>query len=191
MVTPSGNGPPWWDREVDQAGRRIRNDVRVAALDIWQKVCAQTRNALGDAADASGLLESSVEQISRYLDRLGASPFSENTPGLLTVAFCRMLARRAAKLRRIKTVGDSSEIAGMLVAPNWVRIANLRLDAEKIERQLSERARAIVALKSAGYGWKYIAEVFGTSISNAKSRFWREVKRAKRQVLSGTLSHHR
>jgi DNA-directed RNA polymerase specialized sigma24 family protein len=190
MATPSGKRPLWWDREVDQAGRRIRNDVRVAALTIWQKVCAQTRTALGDAADASGLLESSVEQISRYLDRLGASPFSENAPGLLTVAFCRMLARRAAKLRRIKTVGDASEIAGMLVAPNWVRIANLRLDAEKIERQLSERGRAMVALKCAGYGWQYIAESFGISVSNAKSRFWREVKRAKRQVLNGAAPNH-
>jgi hypothetical protein len=182
MATPSRQAPPWWDREVDQAGRRIREDVRTAACDIWQRACGQTRTILGDSADASGLLESSVEQISRYLDRHGASLFSENTAGLLTVAFGRTLARHAAKLRRFKTFGDVSEVAGLLVAPNSIRLAHLRLDAEKIERQLSDRGRAIVALKCAGHGWEYIAGSFGISVSNAKSRFWREVKRAK-QVL--------
>jgi len=182
MAISSRQAPPWWDREVDQTGRRIRADVRTAACHIWRRVCAHTRFFLGDFADAAGLLESAVAQISRYLNRLGAPPFSENTAGLLTVAFARALRRHATKLRRFQTFGDPDELDEPLLAQQWIGLIDLRLDVEKIVRQLSERGCTIVALKSAGYEWEYIAQMLRTTVAAAKSGFWREVKRARRRA---------
>ncbi len=185
MATPSCKAPPWWDRERDHAGRPIRDDVRMAALEIWPHACARARAVLRDVAEASGLLESAVAQISRYLDRLGAAPFSENTAGLLTVAFFRALGRQAAKLRRWEALGGMGEFAERLSAPNLINMVDLRLDVEKIIRQLSDRGCTIVALKSAGYEWKYIAHLVGTTVSVAKGGFWREVRQARLRVKKG------
>jgi hypothetical protein len=170
---------------ADHAGRPIRDDVRIAALEMWPRACARARAVLRDVADAAGLLESAVEQISRYLDRLGASPFSENTAGLLTVAFCRTLGRHAAKLRRLETLGSAVEFAQLMSTSDLIGLVELRLDVDKIVRQLSYHGCTIVALKSAGYEWKYIAHLVGTTVSVAKTGFWREVRRARLRVEKG------
>lgn len=185
MATLSRKTPPWWDREVDHQGWRIRDDVRMAALEIWPQACARARAVLRDVAEASGLLETAVAQISRYLDRLGARPFAENTAALLNVAFCRVLGRHAAKLRRLETLGGAVEFAQLVSTSNLINLVELRLDVEKIVRQLNDRSCTIVALKSAGYEWKYIAHLVGTTVSVAKSGFWREVRRARLRVKKG------
>ena len=62
----------WWDREIDDAGRPIRPDVRLAAQEIWQEACRRTQAVLADNAAAAELMEYSVAQVSRYLDRHSA-----------------------------------------------------------------------------------------------------------------------
>ena len=58
----------WWDREIDSAGRPIRADVRLAAHEIWEGACHRTQAVLADHTHAADLMESSVTQVSRYLD---------------------------------------------------------------------------------------------------------------------------
>lgn len=111
MSTSSGENVLWWDREVDSTGKRIRMDVRCAAREIWEDACKQTRILIGEACAAALLMERSVAQISRYLDRRGIPVSGQDVKRLLTCAFARRLRRYAAKLRRIRLVGDMSQIA--------------------------------------------------------------------------------
>src|ERR1700692_2441080 len=81
----------WWDRELDHAGRPIRPDVRLAGHEIWEQACQRTQVLLADQSPAAELMENTVAQVSRYLDRIGA-PLSTRKYGLVLVAFCRALA---------------------------------------------------------------------------------------------------
>jgi hypothetical protein len=76
----------WWDRDVDQTGRPIRSDVRLAGHEIWEQACQRTKVLLDDLSPAAELMENSIAQVSRYLDRIGA-PESSQKHGLLMVAF--------------------------------------------------------------------------------------------------------
>jgi DNA-directed RNA polymerase specialized sigma24 family protein len=96
----------WWDREVDCKGRQIRGDVRSAAHEVWKEACRRTRSLLADPAQAADVMEDSVAQVSRYLDRIGA-PSSPPKNGLLLLAFSRVLRRLAAKSRRLEPAGGA------------------------------------------------------------------------------------
>ena len=111
MAANASNGPVWWDRERDCSGRQIRADVRAAAHEVWPNACRQTQSLLGDMSEAAELMEKSVAQVSKYLDRAGADPFSQNTRGILMCAFCRSLRRYAMKLKRLQLVGGSAELS--------------------------------------------------------------------------------
>jgi hypothetical protein len=101
-----------WDRDVDQAGRPIRRDVRLAGHEIWDQACQKTRALLDDHGPAAELMENSVAQVSRYLNRIGA-PESSEKRGLL--AFCRALQRHRAKSTRLKLVGACVELSNYTV----------------------------------------------------------------------------
>lgn len=79
MAEDARNAPVWWDREFDSSGLQIRADVRTAGHEIWPSACRQARSLLGDVSDAAELIEQSVAQVSQYLDRAKAEPFSQNT----------------------------------------------------------------------------------------------------------------
>src|SRR5579864_7490761 len=100
MSASFGGNPSWWDRDFDYTGRPIRTDVRTAAHEVWDQACGRVQAVLGDTSDAASMMERSVIQVSRYLDRMGSVPFSGNTHGLLVAAVCRLLRRYRAKLRR-------------------------------------------------------------------------------------------
>lgn len=100
----------WWDRDVDHTGRPIRSDVRLAGHEIWEQACQRTKVLLDDLSPAAELMENSIAQVSRYLDRIGA-PESSQKHGLLMVAFCRGLRRYAAKLNRLEFVGGAGELS--------------------------------------------------------------------------------
>jgi DNA-directed RNA polymerase specialized sigma24 family protein len=163
---------------VDRGGRRIRPDVRSAGHEIWDHACQQTQVLLGDNAPAAELMESTVAQVSRYLDRIGA-PSSTRKHGLLLVAFCRALHRYAAKSKRLELVGGTTELANYTADTAWVRQIDARLDLERIIRQLSERNAAILTLRAAEYEWKEIAEMFGVSVAAIRNSFWREVEKLR------------
>jgi DNA-directed RNA polymerase specialized sigma24 family protein len=158
--------------------------VRVAAREIWDKARNRARRTLGESSEAAELLETSVEQISRYLDRAQAAPFSANTCGLLMLAFHRALQRRAGKLRRVEAIGGSTELADMLRTPDWRGELERRLDLEKVVRNLSERSRAILALRTAGYDWQHIAKVLKIAPSTAQNSFWQDMRKAHLKMLT-------
>ena len=169
----------WWDREVDDVGRPIRPDVRLAAQEIWHEACRRTQAILADNAAAAELMECSVAQVSRYLDRHAAPSCEHSMNGLLLLAFSRALKRRAAKVNRIESIGGSSDLANHTVDDSWGRQVDARLDLERIVRHLSDRSSTVLALRWAGFDWKEIAQLLGTSVAVVRNGFWREIKQAR------------
>lgn len=169
----------WWDRDVDQAGRPIRPDVRLAGHEIWEQACQRTRALLDDHGPAAELMENSVAQVSRYLDRIGA-PESSQKHGLLMVAFCRGLRRYAAKLNRLEFVGGSGELANHALDEGWAVHVNVRLELARIVRKLRGENGAALMLRAAGYEWDDVAQILGKSSSAIRISFWREIKRIRR-----------
>ena len=166
----------WWDRDVDQAGRRIRPDVRLAGHEIWECACKRTRAAVGEHAPAAELLESAVAQVSRYLDRIGA-PLSPRKHALLMVAFSRTLRRYAAKSLRLHFVGD--ELSSSIADERWISGIYPRLQMEDIIRKLSARNGTVLMLRAAGYEWKEIAPLVGSSVPAVRNGFWREINQIR------------
>lgn len=169
----------WWDREFDFTGRPIRTDVRAAASEVWERACHQAKAMLDDASEAGALMEHSVMQISRYLDRRGTSLPVQDTKGLLMCAFWRRLHRSAAKLRRMELAGDINEVSALSTNRSCTTEADCRLDAEKAVRQLSARARIMYELRNAGFDWKEIAQMLGATDAAARAEYSRELKRVK------------
>jgi hypothetical protein len=188
MNVLSGNGPLWWDRELDPTGKPIRLDVRSAAREVWDEACRQTRTLLGEPCEAAVLMERSVAQISRYLNRRGVPTFSEDTSGLLMCAFCRALRRHVAKLRRIQLTPDLSEASERVPSQSCTSEEDCRLDAEKAARQLSERGRQMYELRRAGFEWREIAQTLKTTDAAARAEFSRDLKRARLRMKNKSLS---
>jgi len=156
--------------------------VRRAAHEVWGQACNRAQAILGDSNDAAALMERSVSQVSRYLDRIGATPFAGNTSGLLIRAFCRALRRYALKLRRIELVGDLSDFSDQAPARGCTSKEDCRIDAEKATRQLSVRGRTMFDLRTVGFEWQEIAEILKMTDCAARAEFSRELKRAKLKV---------
>src|SRR6266478_626553 len=166
----------WWDRDVDHAGRPIRPDVRLAGHEIWERACQRTQVLLADQSPTAELMENTVAQVSRYLNRIGA-PLHTRKHGLLLVAFCRAVRHYAAKSSRVEFVGGSDELSNRTADNAWVRQVNARLDLENVVRQLSKRNAAVLTLRAAEYEWKEIAHLFGVSVAAIRNGFWREIGR--------------
>jgi DNA-directed RNA polymerase specialized sigma24 family protein len=182
MNTLSGKNPAWWDQELDPTGKPIRLDVRSAAREVWNDACTQARSLLGEPCEAAGLMERSVVQISRYLNRRGVATFSQDTSSLLMCAFCRALRRHVVKLRRIELAPDLSEASERPPTRSCTTEEDCRLDAEKAARQLSARGRQMYKLRHAGFEWREIAQKLSTTDAAARAEFSRELKRARMKM---------
>jgi DNA-directed RNA polymerase specialized sigma24 family protein len=137
-------------------------------------------------------MESTVAQVSRYLDRAGVVEFSRKIDGLLMFAFQRALYRRVSKLKRLNTFEGTGELSHWAVDRTWTRQIHARLELERIVQLLSERSRTVLALRYAGYTWKESAKVLGASVSGLRSAFWRDIARVKSQLeLSGSAKPER
>lgn len=178
----SSESPLWWDRDVDRAGRPIRPDVRAAAHAIWGSAHRLAQSLISDGSQAADLMETTVAQVSRYLDRGEVGVFSREINGLLRVSFQRALQRRVAKLNRLETLGGSAELSNRAVDEKWARHVHARLQLEEIVRLLCDRSRTILALRYAGYTWKETAQLLGDSVPALRSAFWRDVTRVKREL---------
>jgi hypothetical protein len=179
MTATRSKQPLWWDREIDSAGNPLRADVRSSAHQLWDQACKRVHTVLGDPGEAAGLMEKSVAQVSRYLDRIDCTSCERDATGLLMSAFSRALRRYAIKLRRLEFVDNVSEVMKALPARKCASKEDCRLDAEKAARNLSPRGRRMHELRLVGFEWKEIAEVLKTTPDAARAEFSREVKRAK------------
>jgi DNA-directed RNA polymerase specialized sigma24 family protein len=157
----------WWDREADQAGRPIRADVRLAGHEIWKQACRRTQALLDDQGPAAELMENTIAQVSRYLDRIGA-PES-----------CRRLRRYATKLNRLELVGGSGELSSRTLGEGWVAQVNARLELARMVRKLSDKNGTVLMLRAAGYEWKDVAQILGKSPAAIRNSFWREIERIR------------
>jgi DNA-directed RNA polymerase specialized sigma24 family protein len=124
-------------------------------------------------------METTVAQVSRYLDRRGVIVFSREISGLLMRAFQRSLYRHVVKMRRLQTIGGTEELSRLAVDRNWTHQIHVHLEFEQIVGMLRERSRTILALRYAGYTWKESALTLGTSVPALRSAFWRDVDRVK------------
>ncbi len=179
----------WWDREVDSVGKPIRDDVRLAAHEIWEEARRRAQALVADEALAADVMECSVMQVSRYLDRQAAPLCSRKMHGLLMLAFSRALQRRAAKLNRVESVGGTSELSNRAVDQVWSRQVEARLDLDNIVRKLSQRSGTVLALRSAGYDWKEIAQLLATSVAKVRNSFWREMEKGRRTLRREGFRH--
>jgi DNA-directed RNA polymerase specialized sigma24 family protein len=180
----SGNRPIWWDRDVDSTGQPLRQDVRAAAHAIWDRAYSRVQAILGDSCDAAGLMEGSVAQVSRYLNRTRAVPDENAASAILMCAFCRALRRYAIKLHRIELIGDFTELAETAsFRTGGPTKEDCRLDAERAARRLSPRARTMLELRKVGFEWKEIAAVLKMTNCAARAEFSREVKKARLRHL--------
>ncbi len=166
----------WWDREIDDAGRPIRPDVRLAAQEIWPAACRRTQAALADNTAAGELMEYSVAQVSRYLDRHSAPLRACKMNGLLLLAFSRALKRRAGKINRIESIGGTGDFANHMADDTWWRRVEAQLDLERIVCRLSDRNNTVLALRWAGYDWNEISQLLGMSVTVVRNGFWREIR---------------
>jgi DNA-directed RNA polymerase specialized sigma24 family protein len=175
----------WWDSDADRAGRPLRPDVRAAAHGIWGSACRQAQSLISDSSQAADIMESTVAQVSRYLDRGGVAVFSRQIDGLLMHAFQRSLYRYVAKLRRVENWGGTGEMSRRVVDRAWADRVHAHLELDQVVRLLSKKSRTILALRYAGYTWKESARVLGSSVSALRSAFWRDVARVKNALKSG------
>jgi hypothetical protein len=155
----------------------------LAGHEIWEQACQRTHALLDDHGPAAEIMENSVAQVSRYLDRIGA-PESSQKHGLLMVAFCRGLRRYAAKLNRLELVGGSVELASRALDEAWTRKINARLELARIVRKLPDEHGTVLMLRAAGYEWEDVGQILGKSSAAIRIGFWREIKRIRRQASS-------
>lgn len=175
----SSEVPLWWDNNQDRAGRVIRPDVRAAAHAIWGRAYRRAESRICDSSQAADLMESTVAQVSRYLDRGSVPLYSRKIDGLLMLAFRRAVDRHAARLRRLETVGASVDLSIWAADRTWSRQLEARVELAQIVRLLSDRSRTVLSLRYAGYTWKESAHLLGTSVAALRSAFWRDVTRVK------------
>jgi len=124
------------------------------------------------------ILENTIAQVSRYLDRIGA-PESSQKHALLMVAFCRRRRRYATKLNRLELVGGSGELSTRALGEGWIAQANARLELARMVRKLSDKNGTVLMLRAAGYEWKDVAQILGKSPAAIRNSFWREIERTR------------
>ena len=176
--------PLWWDRGVDRTGRTIRPDVRKAAMSVWRSTCRRTQAVLSDPSQAAELMEGTVAQLSRYLDRKDIAVFSREIEGLVAHSFRRAVQREVVKRNRLMPLDGSGGLSNHVADETWRRQVQARLELQELVGFLADRSRSVLALRYAGYTWKETAQVMGESVAALRSAFWRDVGRVKRQLAS-------
>jgi DNA-directed RNA polymerase specialized sigma24 family protein len=170
----------FWEHVTDSQGGVLREDVRHAANDIWNNVCVTTRAVLGDDAEAAEILERCLARVSRYLDAHGAAMFAQNVNALLFVSFRRELWSVRNRRKTPVAITECNHLADV----TWPETIDSQLDFENLVRQLSDRSQIALNLRRAGYAWKEVAALLGTTVPEIKSSFWREVVRLKSKFMT-------
>ena len=174
--------PPWWDREFDASGKPIREDVRVAAINVWEKVCNIVQKDLGDFVDAAQILERSVDRVSVYLTNRKVAPHDPS--GLLILGVYRSVRRLAQQRNRVTLVGAASELSRLLRAPDWTDEVGRQMFLDKLISLLSAEAGGLLRFRMEGFEWDEIAEMLNRNSSSIRKSFWKAIRRAHLQLLS-------
>ncbi|MGC2743840.1 MAG: hypothetical protein WA672_11675 [Candidatus Angelobacter sp.] len=173
----------WLDSD-SMAGVSIRQDVRTAAGEVWKIACEKTRLAMGDTSETAALMEAAAARASRFLDRLGQAAASASAQAVLLSIFCRLLYRRAGRLRRLEFVG--LDVGVKTTVPSWEDEMNMLLFFEKLQHHLSPESVTILGLRRNGHFWNEIASMLQVSIPAVKKRFWRDIENAKAALRIGS-----
>jgi DNA-binding NarL/FixJ family response regulator len=182
MGTILGKAPQWWDRDVDQTGTQIREDVREAACKIWTEACRRCRSIMHDDSEAAEIMEASVTYISTYLNRNTTPGAVRNVDSLLLLNFTQEARRRVRKLARHTSLDEQMDPPEQ-AASSWAEKTNRRIDLDRVASHLTPRSCAILAMRRMGYDWKEIGDALAASPSEARKKFWQDVRRAQHQVL--------
>jgi hypothetical protein len=174
--------PPWWDREFDASGKPIRDDVRRAAIRVWEKVCKVVQNDMGDLTEAAQLLERSVDRVSVYLNKQKVDPHDPS--GLLLLNVYRAVRRLARQRNRIKLLGTASELSRLLRTPDWTDEAERQLFLDKLISLLPEEVGGLLRFRMEGFEWDEIAGMLNRDSSSIRKGFWRAIRKAHSQLLS-------
>lgn len=175
-IMPSFSERLWWDREYDQFGNSIRDDVREAAKKKWPQLLALAQRTLGNCdLEAQQLLEQVAEYISRYLNERNTPPHDPS--GLLVLKFREELHKLVRKQERLKQSGGTSDMEPMLRATEWGEEADRRIFLAELIRALSKENRSILRLRRAGYEWAQIAKMFNANPSSLRRNFWAEIRK--------------
>lgn len=173
--------PLWWDRDIDRAGRPIRLDVREAALSVWQNASTRIQFVGCDPCRVADLIEKTIAQLSRYLNRHEIALFSRNIEGLVAYSLQRALRREAMKCNRLLPLNESVARSKCPSDEAWQRGILARVELQELMALLNDKSRSVLALRYAGYTWKESAQLLGESLACLRSAFWRDVNRVKRQ----------
>lgn len=176
----SRRGALFWDREIDQRGRTIRNDVREAARRIWERAIRLCSSILGDTADAAEILECCIERVSQRMDARQQGLFTQRTESLLFVAYRHELFFRRKRLLRMEPIGLADAIQRKRNGSYLDGRLLVQMDLQKAVRRLSKRSRLVLSLRRAGYEWKEIAALLDEPMRSLKSSFWRELHQVVR-----------
>lgn len=182
MSSSSNDSQPWWDRECDHQGRRLREDVRRAARNVWPYLSYLGKQALSDfESDGPLLMEKVIDEVSAYLN---ARDVPEHDPsGLVVVSFRHELYRLAEKQTKTVPLDTAMDLSDWLRTSQSASEMDQRIFVEELVRQLRPRNQAILRLRMAGYEWKEIAGILGISPSTVRNDFWRDIKRAYTELL--------
>jgi hypothetical protein len=178
----SNNLPPYWDRTSDETGRLLRDDVRDAAIRLWESMCRQVEQITGERDDAGELLEKAVRVVSIYLDKRNAPP--QDVSGLLTVAVKRLAYRMARKLKRVEAVGGSTELEDLLDVSDSSDQVDRRIFLQQLMSNVRPRTRGILRLRMEGFEWEEIARMLRTDAARLRIAFWRDIRNAYLQLLN-------
>lgn len=173
----------YWLKDRSDSGAGIRDDVRAAAAAIWRQARQATERALGDSADAGPLMELAASEASQYLDGLGRASASANSAAVLMKIFRRLLARYAARLRKLEPIGEAIEWQTWV--PSWEDSVINQIFFNKLEHHLGEDSVRILSSRRHGYEWDELAAMFEVPVGELRSRFWREVSNAKAKLGIG------
>ena len=174
--------PLWWDRDVDRTGRTIRLDVREAALSVWRSACRRNQIVASDPSQAAELMERTVAQLSRYLDRKNVAIFSRSIEGLVAHSFQRAVHREHIKRNRLLPLDDPANLPERGSNGSWHDRIERRLELGQVIKLLDDQSRRVLALRYAGYTWNETASLMGLSVAALRSAFWRDVNRVKRRM---------
>jgi hypothetical protein len=153
--------------------------VKAIASEISDQARRRAQSVLDDSAAAQPLMESAVAVVSRYLISRDGPLWPGRTKTLLRASFRRALRRHAAKLNRREILSGMNDVEDEVLAfQNSSLNAGCCLNPERVVRLLSDKSRAMLGLRDAGYNWKEIGRFFGVSDSAARKAFHEELRLA-------------